>query len=284
MGSSSAVTVASWLLSRLAFVGTHIDFFYFLFFVSNDPLGLRARYGLPVTTLDALKTLPDGQCTTVDFAALRFDLLLLSAWWAQHSIMARKAFKQALGIWQHPIERPVFAISATVLWFVTIHFWRPISDCASQKWDPLNTSTAVWAVSGLVIALGSLLIVGLLWSLPSHVFGTDWWKYEQGKFPHGQLIRSFPYGLVRHPAAAGFLWIYWAVPSYTVNHLLLATFWTAFIVIGTSFEEGGLHGEDEFGKAYAAYRQEVYAYVPTVANVRAVVTGVDPRRSGTKQH
>lgn len=63
-------------------------------------------------------------------------------------------------------------------------------------------------------------------------------------------------------AAAGFLWLFWAWPSYTTNHLFYATQWTIFIVIGTMFEEGGLHREDEFGKKYDKYAQQVWAFVP----------------------
>jgi len=52
--------------------------------------------------------------------------------------------------------------------------------------------------------------------------------------------------------------MYWSLPAYTANHLLLATLWTVFIVIGTLvFEEGGLKGDDEFGVKYHAYSQDV---------------------------
>jgi len=79
-----------------------------------------------------------------------------------------------------------------------------------------------------------------------------------------KLITSFPYGLVRHPAASGFLWMYWFLPAYTPTHILLASLWTIFILVGTlEFEEGGLRGEDEFGKAYVEYSKNVAALYPT---------------------
>jgi hypothetical protein len=52
--------------------------------------------------------------------------------------------------------------------------------------------------------------------------------------------------------------MYWSLPAYTANHLLLAALWTVFIVVGTLFfEEGGLKGTDEFGAKYHAYSQDV---------------------------
>jgi len=174
-------------------------------------------------------------------------------------VMARKSFKVLLGLWESPIERPIFALCATVLWFLTLLLWRPISNC--RRFSVFEVSPAVWAVSGTVIAGSALLIVALLWRLPGHVFGTDRYAYRKGKYPTGKLLtKVIPYSLVRHPAACGFLWAFLALPSYTPNHLLLMAEWLPFIVIGTLvFEEGGLRGPDEFGKSYAAYADDVSA-------------------------
>jgi protein-S-isoprenylcysteine O-methyltransferase Ste14 len=253
----------AFVLSRVAFLMTHLVFAVWLNYLFNDPFNL----GGP--TLDARTALPAATCNKLNTANLQWDLMLLFGWWAQHSVMARKKFKVAVGLWQRPIERPLFATASWIMWFVQIWFWRPITDCV--KWNPLNVSAGIWAVSATVLALGALLIVGLLWSLPSHVFGTDRHKYETGKYPTGKIIRKFPYGLVRHPAAAGFTWMYWALPAYTPNHLLLAGFWTVFILVGTLvFEEGGLRGPDEFGKEYAAYAKDVNALVPNPKSISAV--------------
>jgi len=257
------VKALSWFLSRLAFVATHAVFAVWLNFLLNDPFGL----GGP--TLDARVVVAAG-CKAIDVDAVKWDLLLLGGWWFQHSVMARKAFKTALGLWQHPLERPLYATLSWIAWGAQIWFWRPITNCV--KWNPLAVSPAIWAVSGTVLALGALLIVGLLWSLPGHVFGTN--HYDG--VPHGgKIIRRFPYGLVRHPAAAGFLWMYWALPAYTPSHLLLAGFWTVFILVGTLvFEEGGLRGPDEFGTAYTSYAKEVGSLYPKPSAISATLCPV----------
>ena len=89
------------------------------------------------------------------------------------------------------------------------------------------------------------------------------------------MILRFPYGLVRHPAAAGFLWCYAVLPAWTVNHLFLAGLWITFIVVATWFEEGGLQGDDEFGQQYGAYRRSVAAFHPSWAALKNIL-GIAP--------
>lgn len=139
--------------------------------------------------------------------------------------MARRSFKQAFGLWHHPLERPLFAIAASFTWAQQIYFWRPITNCSA--WSPFAVNNLVWFVTGPVLVrllpdslidlilvthsltlklFGTLLVVGLLWSLPDHVFGTGRYQFPPGHVPPPcKIIRRFPYGLVRHPAATGFL-------------------------------------------------------------------------------
>jgi len=255
--------ISSFVLSRFAFLGTHVVFLYWLCFLLNDPLNLG------VNTLDFKKVKPPGQCTEIIQDNVVHNLLLFALWWGSHSIFARKVWKQATGLWEHPLERPLFAAIATIAWGINVYYWKPITDCT--RWDPLQVPVWRWAVQGTIILLAVLLVVGFLWYLQDHVFGTGKYKHKPGSLPKGAIIRGFPYGLVRHPAATGFLWAYWALPAYTPNHIFLALCWTVFIVVGTLiFEEGGLKTDDEFGKKYLQYRNEVPAFYPTWSNVKRV--------------
>jgi len=263
MSAPPPFNLASFLLSRFAFVGTHVVFAVWTNFLLNDPLNLGTN------TLDFRKTLPKDECTPLIQENVVYDLLLFALWWGTHSGFARKTVKVALGLWDHPVERPLFAAIATIVWGINVWFWKPITDC--ERYDITTVPLWRWGISGTVIALSFALIVGFLWYLPDHVFGTAKYKYAPGHLPKGGIIRGFPYGLVRHPAATGFLWAYWAIPSYNLNHLFLASLWTVFIVIGTLvFEEGGLKTEDEFGRKYAQYRSEVAAFYPKWSNLRSV--------------
>jgi hypothetical protein len=53
-----------------------------------------------------------------------------------------------VGLVDHPLERPLFAAIAPVIWFINIHFWKPVSTC--ERWDPLQTSFPFAVVSGFV--------------------------------------------------------------------------------------------------------------------------------------
>lgn len=59
--------------------------------------------------------------------------------------MARRSYKQALGLWHHPLERPLFAIAASLAWAQQVYFWKPISDCA--KWSPYTVNPYVWFIT-----------------------------------------------------------------------------------------------------------------------------------------
>jgi len=256
----------SYLLSRFAFLGTHVVLLFWLSFLLNDP------FNLGTNTLDFKVTKPPGTCTPYIVDNIKYDLILFAGWWASHSIFARKRVKVALGLWEDPKERPLFAAIATVSWGINVFFWKPITDCA--KWDPLAVDPYKWLASGIVIVLGCVIVLGFLWKLPDHVFGTAKYQYPPGQFPKGKILRDFPYGLVRHPAATGFLWVYWALPAYTPNHIFLASLWTIFIVVGTLvFEEGGLKGNDEFGRRYEQYRKEVPAFCPYPGAVLKLLGG-----------
>lgn len=51
--------------------------------------------------------------------------------------------------------------------------------------------------------------------------------------------------------------------------VVLASFWTVFIVIGTVyFEEGGLRGPHEFGARYDKYCKFVNAFYPSIWSIR----------------
>ena len=71
--------------------------------------------------------------------------------------------------------------------------------------------------------------------------------------------------MVRHPASGGFILFFWgfALMARGLNHVLYAAIWTAFILLGTYFEEKGL--VREFGDAYIAYRKQVWAFFPKPA-------------------
>jgi len=256
-GVKYKVFPAAYYMSRFNFIAVHLfTTFYWFPFLLNNPLNFPF-----VNTLDAKVLAAPGKCVNFDTVALRNNILLwLFVWWLPHSLLARRFTKEALGLWHHPLERPLFGTLACCSLPIFTHFWRPISNCS--KLDLFTTNPVILAISFAVIGFSMFLILGFFWTMPDHVFGTSRHKMEVNP-PKPQILVRFPYGMVRHPAATGFLWMFWALPSWTPNKILYATLWSIFIIVGTHFEEGGLRGDGgEFGKDYAKYAGQVGMFFP----------------------
>lgn len=73
--------VASYAISRLSFLITHLVFAYWLNFIFNDPFNLRTILGANVvTTLDAEKVLPAGQCAALSYGNLLNNVGSFAVW------------------------------------------------------------------------------------------------------------------------------------------------------------------------------------------------------------
>ena len=224
----------------------------------NNPLNFPTWFQ---NSIDATEVLPEGECTPFDSDAFTTDLLLFFfVWWLTHSGLSRRVVKQALGLWEHPFDRPFFGTVACLALVTWTYFWKPVTNC--KAWVFVETPWYLLALSGIVISFCLYLILGFFWSLPDHVFGTS--RHEVRRTPFKpKLITSFPYGMVRHPAATGFLWMFWALPNYSLNHIIYASCWSLFIVVGTTFEEGGIRADTgDFGPIYEEYRKQVGMFFP----------------------
>ena len=134
-------------------------FAYWLVYIFNDPLNF-SQYASPyfeIATLDA-KIVDTESCTAFDLEAFKSNALYFLLWWGTHSGLARTKVKQILGIYEHPIERPLFAAIATVVWFLNVHNWKPISNCA--KFDLFNIPPFQWVFVVPILLLATVLIVG----------------------------------------------------------------------------------------------------------------------------
>ncbi len=74
----------SYVLSRLAFVGTHLVFVYWLNFLLNDPFDLAtllpAPYGKWVNTLDVRVVQPSSKCTPIIKESVVWNVLVFAGW------------------------------------------------------------------------------------------------------------------------------------------------------------------------------------------------------------
>jgi protein-S-isoprenylcysteine O-methyltransferase Ste14 len=87
------------------------------------------------------------------------------------------------------------------------------------------------------------------------------WLYFRGQpCTQSNFVTPGPYKYVRHPLYVGWLMVFWATPTMTVGHLVLAAGVTVYILIAIQMEERNLvqfHGD-----AYQSYRQRVPMLLP----------------------
>lgn len=191
--------------------------------------------------------------------ALLINILLITLFGVQHSVMARPTFKTW---WTRFVPKPVerstyvmFTNAALILLFV---LWRPAGGII---WD-IQAPVARGLLYGL-FALGWVIVLVTTF-LINHfdLFGLrQVWLYFRGKpYTHLAFRTPGPYRWVRHPLYIGWLMAFWATPTMTVTHLMFALGMTAYILIAIPFEERNLI--QFHGKRYADYRKTVPMLIP----------------------
>lgn len=193
--------------------------------------------------------------------ALGINLVLLTLFAVQHSVMARPAFKRWWTRYVPPvIERSTFVLATSLVLALLFWQWRPLP---LRLWY-VEGDAARWALYGLS-AVGWLLVLASTF-LINHfdLFGLrQVWRHARGHGPAPDapfVVRAL-YRIVRHPIMLGFLIAFWATPTMSLGHLLFALVTTAYIVVAVKFlEERDLVAQ--YGEAYRAYQRKVPMLLP----------------------
>jgi methanethiol S-methyltransferase len=201
----------------------------------------------------------DGALETSVVSALAIDCVLLTIFAVQHSVMARRWFKEWwTQIVPWTIERSTFVLFASLALLLLFWQWQPIG-------MPIWTieQPAVRAVLWTLFAAGWLTVLTVTF-LINHfdLFGLrQVWLPLVGR-PYTRISFRTPlaYRYVRHPLYFGFLLAFWMTPTMTLAHLVFAVATTAYIVLAIQFEERDL--VREHGAAYEAYRRRVPMLLP----------------------
>ena len=209
----------------------------------------------------------DGPSQTPLPAALAIDGLLLAIFAVQHSVMARRWFKERwTQIIPWSIERSTYVLCASLALLLLFWQWRPIG---GQIWSVENATAraALWTLFAL--GWGTVLVVTFLIN-HFDLFGLrQVWLPLIGKpYTPVSFRTPLPYRFVRHPLYFGFLLAFWMTPTMTLAHLVFALATTAYIVIAIQFEEKDLVAEH--GAAYQEYRRTVPMLLPTGKGARGL--------------
>jgi protein-S-isoprenylcysteine O-methyltransferase Ste14 len=243
-------------LSYLIFLGT---FLFAICFIGN--------FGVPRTL--------DGAASGPFLISLLIDVALLTLFAVQHSIMARKWFKDWWTQYvPRPIERSTYVLFASLALILLFWQWRPLGVVIWSLEDPTGRMAlrSLFAFGWVLVLLSTFLI--------NHfdLFGLrQVWLYLKGR-PYDTLhfATPGPYRLVRHPLYVGWLLVFWMTPIMTLAHLLFSVATTAYILLAIQFEERDL--VREHGESYETYRRSVPMLVPFSKRRGSEVIKEEPSR------
>jgi protein-S-isoprenylcysteine O-methyltransferase Ste14 len=191
--------------------------------------------------------------------AFAVDTALLGIFAVQHSVMARRWFKERwTRVVPRPAERSTFVLLASLALALLMWQWQPLGGSVWHVDEPAARA-ALWVLFalgwGLVLACTLLIdhleLFGLRQVL-AHFQG------RPSREPH--FVTPGPYRFVRHPLYLGFLLAFWATPRMTLSHVLFAVATTGYILLAIQLEERDLlrvHGSQ-----YAEYRRRVSMLLP----------------------
>lgn len=228
------------IVSYLAFL---VAFLYAIAFVGNFAVPRTVDSGIAAPTSEAVLV----------------NVLLLSVFAIQHSVMARIWFKRLwTRIVPQVIERSTYVLLASLALFLLYWQWRTMP---AIVWDVESTAGRVilWALFwlGWATVFASTFMINHF-----DLFGLrQVWLNWRGR-PYSELgFRTVMfYRVIRHPIMAGFIVAFWATPTMTAGHLLFAAVSTAYILVAIQLEERDMI--EMMGDQYRDYRHRVGMLAP----------------------
>jgi protein-S-isoprenylcysteine O-methyltransferase Ste14 len=236
---------------RLAFFAYGVVCYAVFFATFLYAVGFIGGFGVPSTL--------DGPAREPLAKGLAINAALLGLFAVQHSVMARRWFKERwTRIVPTPIERSTYVLFSSLALILLFWQWRPLGGMVWSVEDPVGRIAlrALFAFGWGLVLVSTFLI--------NHfdLFGLrQVWLFLRGK-PYTTLHfgEPGPYRFVRHPLYVGWFFAFWATPVMTYAHFVFAVATTAYILVAIRFEERDLIAEH--GASYEDYRRRVPMLVP----------------------
>jgi methanethiol S-methyltransferase len=205
------------------------------------------------------KTIDSGVGESITLAII-YNVVLLSIFAIQHSVMARPAFKKWLTSFFSPaIERSIYVLLSSGALLLIFWKWQPMTN---EVWNIENTMFVaiieiIFWVGWIIVLISTFLINHF------HLFGLlqvyDNFKNQTLRNP--VFKKNLFYKTVRHPIMLGFIIAFWATPIMTYGHLLFAVVTTCYIFIAVKFlEEKDL--VEMHGDVYREYQKNTPMIFP----------------------
>lgn len=197
-------------------------------------------------------------------AALYWDAGLSLLFFAQHSLMVRRWFKDWLACrMPREFHGAIYSAASGVALAVAMIWWQ-------------RTSVTIYALTGpaawLLRTIALLAIAGFVWGIRSlRTFDTFGLlpvtaRLRGQTLPPAELIARGAYRWMRHPLMFFMGVLVWANPVVTADRMLFDVLWTCWLVVGVFFEERDLAAE--FGERYREYQRAVPMLLPWRGPVR----------------
>ena len=186
--------------------------------------------------------------------AVAVNVLLVFAFATQHTIMARRWFKEAVArIIPQPVERSTFVFASGIAMAALVYFWQSVP---GTVWSFESTLAVI--VTRTIYVIGIVYLVGSSF-VTNHfeLFGLrQAWLYCTGQeYSPVKFRQNWTYRYSRHPMMLGLLLAFWSAPDMSATRFLLASLLTLYIFIGIRFEERSL--VQEFGERYREYQRSI---------------------------
>jgi protein-S-isoprenylcysteine O-methyltransferase Ste14 len=205
------------------------------------------------------KSIDSGTETTL-FTSLFINVILLSVFALQHSIMARPTFKKWFTTIISPaMERSTYILLSSLALLLIYWQWQPITTIIWETENniAINVLTGIFFLGWLIVLLSTFMINHFELFGLAQIFD----NLKNRQTPNPKFQTNYLYKIVRHPIMLGFIIAFWATPTMTVGHLLFTTVTTVYILIAVKYlEEKDLR--KFIGEKYETYQKEVPMIIP----------------------
>lgn len=224
-------------------------------------IGVAALLVLIVSSLGVIDLGFGGFELSSTAGGIALNVAFLVAFALQHSIMARKRFKQ---IWTKIVppaaERSTYLVATAILLVPMIAAWQPIADVTI--W---SVEAEVWryAIYGVALLGWAYLFAASFAINHFELFGLQqvWNAFRGRETKPVPFTERWMYRFDRHPIMTGFALGMWAVPDMSLGRLIFTAGLTVYVLIGVYFEERALLRE--WGDDYRDYKNRVGSIVPS---------------------